>query len=265
MKTEIVWFGKRAMDNLFIVRYNLIFDIRMLNKSVVKRFVIFVFLGCSLTSFVFSQDGVHAREGRFLKRIEHNKYMSQYNLAGKEDFEKRFFGDFNARVEFFCNPSREYSGFRIVRKGSSYILEVKYVSNFKELEKMFEDKLKAAWTNHNFDEARKIGEEKERLYKVATRSVPISNHFADKLYDRMVSFIGNFEATEVDHPDIVPVMRDGDPVTFRTVVKAELWSLYIPCPQGDALKMAHLCREIITDVRADKFSESKYIYEIESL
>ena len=211
----------------------------------------------------FSQDGVHAREALFLKRIENNLYQGRYNLAGKGDFEKRFFGDSNARVEFFYMPEHEgASGLRIVRRGSSYILEVKYVSNFKELEDMFEDKLKSAWANRNAVEARRIREEKEKLYNVATRSILISNRFAEILYDSMVSFIINFEATEVADPEIVPVRTGSNPVTFRTVVKAELWSFWIQNTDGDVRKMANICREMITDVCANKFNEEKYIYEL---
>ena len=231
-------------------------------------------LFCMLSTSVFSQnivparfshDAVHAREGLFLKRIENNMFSGQFNLAGKGDFEKRFFGDFNARIEFFDNPdhNQDASGFRIVKKNLLNILEVKYISNFEDIEKMFEEKLKSAWASRNAVESRKIREEKEKLYNIATRFIPISNQFAEKFYEIMVSFIINFEATEVDDPDIVPVFRGGDPVTFRAVVKAELWSFSIyHTKDGHVRKMANLCREIITDIRVNKFSESKYIYEL---
>lgn len=225
-----------------------------------KVFTIGLFLSLLIT-FAFSQDGIHAREGRFLKRIENNMYGGHYNLVGKRDFEKRFFGDFNARIEFFDEPYfEEASGFRIVRRGSLYTLEVKYVSDFQLVEKMFEDKLKSAWASNNKVDIQKISEEKKNSYRIATRSIPISNQFAEKLYEKIASFIVNFKATEVDHPDIVPICMDGDPVTFRTVVNVELWSLWIACTQGNTRKMADLCRKIVTDVRTNKFSELKYIY-----
>jgi hypothetical protein len=173
---------------------------------------------------------------------------------GKGDLEKLFFGDFSARVEFFYMPyHEEASAFRIVKQGSSHILEVKYVSNFKEVRKMFEDK-----SVSNFDE-------EVKLYEVETRSVPVSNYFVEELYQKIASFIVNFEATEVEKPDIVPVFSVGHSVIFRSVIKKELWSLWISPPQGDALKLDKLCREIINDIRANKFSESIYIYAMSDI
>jgi hypothetical protein len=209
-------------------------------------------------SLTFTQDR-HAHEARFVKRIENNMYRGEYNLTGKGNLEKRFLGDFNARVEFFSNPdhNQDASGFRIVRKDLFYFLEIKYISNFDEIEKRFEDRLKPA--SISFTEARKIGEEKARLHRIDARSILITNQFAEKLYGSMFSLIKNYETTEVDHPDTVPTYMGGDPITFRTVVKAEVWSLFISWTQGDTRKMADLCREIIKDAKADRLDEKKYL------
>jgi hypothetical protein len=112
-----------------------------------KVFIISSFLGLFIP-FTLSQDERH----HFLLRIENNMFAGKFNFAGKEGFEKRFFGDFNARVEFFYQihlMPADVSGFRIVKKGSSYTLEVKYVSNYKEVIEMFEDKFKSTARSYN--------------------------------------------------------------------------------------------------------------------
>jgi len=98
---------------------------------------------CSIT-FAFAQGG-------FLKRIENNyehnitevfdenneviRIEGDYNLRSKEGVEKLFFGDFNAKVEYFFEPSFEGAlGFRIYRDSMDrYTLEVKSIANFKEV------------------------------------------------------------------------------------------------------------------------------------
>jgi hypothetical protein len=100
----------------------------------------------------------------------------------------------------------------------------------------------------------KQNEEMLKLFKIDSWSYPINNLFAEKLYEKMSSFIDNFKAKGVP-----PIILDGYSVTFRTVVDDEVWSLWIHLPQGNALKMSDLCRQIITDGCAGKLDESKYI------
>jgi hypothetical protein len=72
----------------------------------------------------------------------------------------------------------------------------------------------------------------------------------------MVSFIDNFKARGTPPSSTCT----GCPsVTFSAVVKDEVWSLWIYEPQGNALKMANLCRQIITDVETNTLNESKYV------
>ena len=84
---------------------------------------------------------------RFLKRVENNyssdlvrlngKPDGYFNLDSKTEVEKLFFGDINAGIEFYVSPSTEANyGFRILKKPSdgSYTLEVKRISNWKEVE-----------------------------------------------------------------------------------------------------------------------------------
>ena len=241
-----------------------------------KKIILFnLYLGLC-TQLAFSQSGDHVNGGNFKKIVEYNYIQpGYYNSNSKGDVEKLFFGDFNAEIEFFFDPSFEYqpyipSGFRVVRNSSntSYILEVKYISNYKEAHnvtsKMYPsigitnpfyitkeegDKIK----EHNNAAFAKQYEERIKLYKVETRSFSISNQFMEKLYKKMVSFIDKFKAKGVP-----PIMLDGYSVKFRNVVEDEVWSLYIHMPQGKALEMANLCRQIIEDALVDKFDELKY-------
>ena len=126
----------------------------------------------------------------------------------------------------FYDPSPEArgtpSGFRLLRDSlsKSAILEVKYIHS-----------------------------------KVETLSFPISDQFAGMLYSIMSSFIVNFKVKGI------PVLSvDGYSVTFRSVVDDEVWSLWMCNPRGNlSRKMAELCVQIITDARATKLDESKYI------
>jgi ribosomal protein L14E/L6E/L27E len=220
-----------------------------------KAFITGLFWGL-FAFFALSQDGVHTREGSFVKRIENNMYASQWNLDSKGNLEKLFFGDFNAWVEFFCSE-RSVTSFRIVKKGVSYFLEIKYVINIKEIEDIFKSK-----RGSNHEEIQKLYEERVKYYKVATQAIPISNQFAEKSHKRMFFCIDNFKATKMSPLNAILVITYY--VTFRVVVdEAVVWSLKIFYPsENDAEKMANLCIKIATDVRSNKFYESKYIDEL---
>ena len=100
-----------------------------------KKFIIILLINISLLNCVFSQN----IEGFFTKTIEHNLLSSGigYNLKSKGDIEKKFFGNFNAPLEFFFNPGEEYpsevktSGLWIIRDSldKTFILEIKYIIN----------------------------------------------------------------------------------------------------------------------------------------
>ncbi|MDR1182922.1 MAG: hypothetical protein LBL13_13195 [Bacteroidales bacterium] len=239
-----------------------------------KKIAIIFCLWGYFISFALSQDEKHVNSGDFVKRIGYNlldiqlvtevgdelKHTGyQCNLDSKTDVEKLFFGEFNAPVEFFYNPSFEAStkgasGFRIVRDSlkSSYVFEIKHISNH---EKVYREVWDRYSTMVNSEEKYKFVEKEQiKLFKVETLSYLISDQFAEKLYKKMVSLIDNFKAKGVS-----PIIVDGYSVTFRTVVDDEVWSLWIHMPQGNALKMADLCRQIITDAETNTFEESKYV------
>jgi hypothetical protein len=233
-----------------------------------KKTVITSFLWILFVPFAFSQNGDHVDGGDFLKRIEYNMYAMRtaYNFDSKGDIEKLFFGDLNASVEFFYEPSFEASvngpvGFRVVRDSldRSYVFEIKYISNYEDVYRKVWDRYRSM---ANSDEKYKlVKKEQIKLFKVETLSHPISDKFAEKLYKKMVSLIDNFKAKGVP-----PTIFDGYSVTFRTVVDDEVWSLKIHIPQGNSLKMADICRQIIAyDIETYTFKEAEYIKLLDAL
>jgi hypothetical protein len=247
--------------------------------------IIFTCLICFLLNSICSSQNIGENFicGQSIKRIENNLMGSSiFNIKSKSDIEKLFFGDLNALIEFCYMPSSEVnpcmpSGFRIIRDScnSSYILEVKRVINCMEAIKeasieakkaqmsqlldfpaKFLDSLPRDVLNQIWEYNRKISdksvfhkmysEELPKHYKVEIKSIRINNHFAEKLYKMMISFIDNYKAI-----GIPPMINDGYSVSFSTVVADEVWSLRIHMPIGDANKMANLCLKIINDVNDD--------------
>ena len=255
-----------------------------------KRIIFACFVCVFSISFAFSQNvEAHFYGGISLKRIENNMWggVGIYNIKSKSDIEKLFFGDFNALIEFCYDPSSEVnpcipSGFRIIRDSlnSSYILEVKHISNYREASKEAKkeakkmhmpqlsglpvrllDSLPRDVSNQIREYIRSISdnnvyrkmyfEELSKHFKVEIKSIPISNQFAEKLYKMMGSFIDNFKAKGV-----APFGVDGYSVSFRTVVADEVWSLGIHEPRGNAEIMTNLCMKIIKDANDDQLDES---------
>jgi len=232
---------------------------------------------------VFSQNGDHVGGGEFSKRIEYNRiaFVNTYNFNSKGILEKRFFGDFNAPVEFFFDPSfiREGRyGFRLIIDSlkNTYTLEIKFTFNLEGTQKKVYDKYPVRTVSstelsslpndslfligkQNIENIQKaITEqikEQGNLSDIDSRSFHISKQFAEILYKKAVSLIANFKAR-----GICPLIEDGYTVTFRTVVDDEVWSLKIHCPEGNALKMSNLCKQITFEtLSAGKLDESKYI------
>jgi len=185
--------------------------------------------------FVFSQQGDHVDGGEYLKRQEYNLGMGgACNLDSKSDIEKQFFGFLNSPVEFYFNASFEVvtesqspRGFRIMKDTldqKTYIIEVIRIIDIDE-----EDHIKRS-------------------------SFTISDQFALLMHQKMVSIIQNFRGSGKP-----PLIMHGYRVTFRNVVKDEVSSLKIHEPQGRALKLTELCRQIIYDACNTKLNEQRYI------
>lgn len=175
-------------------------------------------------------------DGHFLKRIENNyanrvivelpngKTDGIYNLDSKSAMEKRFFGDFNAPVEYFVDPSfRPVTGFRIYpdSSGTSYLLETKTKDRTKDT--------------------------------IVSHQISISDQMANTIYAKTMHLIDTFTAK--GKPDMI---FDGDLVTFRCVVQNELWTFTIHEPYGNVQKTSDLFRAMIADVEAGRFDEAKY-------
>jgi len=228
---------------------------------------------------LISQQIDHINGGVFSKRIEYNLlyWDPLYNLDSKRDYEKLFWGNFNAPVEFFFEPSFSGSyGFRMVRDTlkKSYTLEFKQVANFREAQKEAESKYPSIGVSDPFlpkDTLDQIGkqnrengikryEEMKNLCKIESRIFSISDQFAAILFKTMVSVIDNFKARGV-----AAGILDGYSVTFRTVVDDEVWSLRVHMPNGNALKMCDICKQIFTDANKNELNESLYIKNLNEI
>jgi len=260
-----------------------------------KRFFEFLIISILFVSSSFSQNGEHINGGQFSKLIEYNLLIldSVYNHNSKEDIEKRFWGKFNAPVEFYYSRSTEaypvlfyVAGFRILMDSinKTYTLEVKHVTNYieasaaasakfplsyevspeqlvediKKHQKLTEEEQKAKDKQREEQQA-KNREERNRLSNIETISIPITPLFAELVYKKTVSLIDNFSSQGLPRP-----IYGGFRVIFRTVVGNEVWSLNIHVPKGNALKMTNMFEDILNSAIEKKFNESIYIQSLES-
>jgi len=265
--------------------------LRAIDKLIMKRIIAVGSLWCLFIPIVFPQNRENTTGGDFVKRDEYNLNASGYNFDGKNDMEKLFFGNLNAPFEFIFYPFGEHfapCGFRIIRTPSdtSYFLEIKHISNYRDANKMAFEEMKEKQKSQIIDipvelinslsrkDFNLICDYNRRIlddsvytkiysgilpkYKIETLSFTISNQFAEELYKKMASLIEKFKAR--GSPSAIV---GGYSVTFRTVVEDEVWSLSINMPQGDALKMADLCRQIIEDADKNQLNEKEYIKLLE--
>lgn len=164
--------------------------------------VYFAFLSCLITSYGIAQNT------EFLKRVE-NKYIvstikkdstgkekieGRDNVRSKGVVEKLLFGNTNGNVEFYVCPSFEGAyGFRTVRDSSdTFLLEIKRIANWKEAAEEAEKKYPTVGipltlisslpqnivnltTDHNNAMWPLQEEERLKLYKVKSSSIPIRN------------------------------------------------------------------------------------------
>lgn len=209
-----------------------------------------------------AQEASEARHngGRFLKRIENNYTNSirviekdgsvhgMYNLDSKSEMEKRFFGDFNAPVEFFIAPPFEgSSGFRLYRDSTGgWVLEAKRMTNCREAE---EELTKDS-------PLMRLSADTPERYRIEARSIGIGDTLAQRIYDCTTRIIDRH--TGGGYPDMV---FDGEQITFRCVVGYDLWTLTLHAPRDNkAAKAAELYRRLIDDIQAGgPIDEKQYI------
>lgn len=257
-----------------------------------KKILFSVLLLC-FNYVVFSQDteiGDTGDGSDFIKRIEPNllqkamvmngKTYYRYNLRSKTKIEKFLFGEINARVEFFIEPSFEGAyGMRMVKDSLSagYLLESRRISNWKEvssemLEKFPPISFKAEQVStvpkeeiersgqYNSMISAKRNEEALKRYSIASLSVPVKDGFAEKLYGTIYTAIKNF--VQIGDPAMI---LDGYTATFRCVVGDEVWTLTIQMPDGVIKQLVDICNQIIKDVETHTYNESKYIESLDGI
>jgi hypothetical protein len=254
-----------------------------------KKIILINLFSCIIVSFLYSQ-----KEDQFCdcykKEISNVGSCSSFrNHVRNDEIEKLLLGNFIATIEFFYNSSDDgASCFRMMVDpySKSCIVEIKYISNFQdannEARRMYpsiglsgndpsitDDRIKDI-KKHNTDAFAKQDKERINLYKIKKLSHPISKQFALELYEKMYLFIDNFKGKRnplvlrTDYFRSSNFSSGGYLVTFRTLVEDELCSLWIHEPRGNALKMADLCRQIISDAIASEFDESKYMSVLNS-
>ena len=226
------------------------------------------FLGSLFVVVISAQGQRRVNDGmRFTMRAENNLLYSstQYNLTGKSEIEKLLFGKVNAKVEFFVAPSFEGSyGFRLVNDS----IEVKDIPNrnavrsemSKEyptfrptLPKSVRDSIQDV-VRYDNEMLQRQREEAFKLYEVRTRSFHISDALAEKIYEKFVSSINNFEPGGVP-----PIIKDGEFVTFRCVVGDKVQALTVHEPIRETGKLSDTCKQLIKDLTNNKMDEAKYI------
>ena len=254
-----------------------------------KSFIVFVLI-MFLNENIFSQEAEHINGGSFSKKIEYNIIVAGndhcYNLEGKSILDRIFFGITNSPVEFVIKSSFDgASVFRIVDNSSdsSSLIEIMYLP---DSEKLFEmERILSAQVNRilipgellnstsltisDMEKIKKHNDVAElslyrddlyKPYRPQSISFKISTDLSQKLYSKMVMLINNFRAE-----GIPPIISDGHAVTFRCVVKDELWTLNIRIPQNKALLLSEICEQILVDVKANEFNESKYFKSLDQL
>ncbi|MDR3141104.1 MAG: hypothetical protein LBU37_05195 [Tannerellaceae bacterium] len=260
-------------------------------KKVIFLITGLIMFDCRIAS---SQNADHIEGGHFLKRIEYNIIIrgwteadNSYNLDGKSILDRILFGRINSPIEFVFEDSPEgddeVSAFRIVRNSQtdSYQLEIMRMPDLEkvynaikvlstkvnetlispELIQMLSLEGRALLDEHNKEVYRiRLSDDLFKPYRPESKTFQISNEFAEKLHNKIVTLIDNFKAA-----GIPPIIFDGYRVTFRIVVENEVWSLSIHMPQKNALIMANLCRQIIEDADVNKLNETKYIALLDDL
>lgn len=97
-------------------------------------------------------------------------------------------------------------------------------------------------------------------YRPQPISCKISTELVEKLQSKMAMLIDNFRAEGVP-----PTISDGYTVTFRCVVKDELWTLSIHVPQEKALFLSEICKQMIMDAKTQTLNESKYLESLDQI
>ncbi|MDE5945656.1 MAG: hypothetical protein K2G93_08780 [Rikenella sp.] len=214
---------------------------------------------------------------RCSRSVAPNRLDSSGHAVGKFGIEQKFFGDFNARVEYFLQPSfSETLGCRIFRGATdtAYILEVKRRDNFQEIA---QKSRKASLSDSTSDQATSAAEQVKispynhkvtgDFWQTDTWALPISDRLADRLYAATKEGISTDAEPDPiiqqeDGSFIAIVVCDGAEATFRYVPDDNdhvVWILRYHEPEGKHKELSDLFRAMIADVEAGQFDEAKYL------
>lgn len=231
------------------------------------------------TASVFAQEFRVDSSVRYTKTIEPNRLDTSNSVSGKTGLGKRFFGEFNARVEYLLEPSFSPTlGLRIYKMpgDTSFVLEAKRVSNYKEVNEQLRKEFPLVGISindissisqeesdrisaHNRDMMAKTFAERLKQYQIAAISIPVSDSLADRLYEKTVDLLRS--ALPVGKSPYT--IFDGETATFRCVVNDnELWTLQYHVPERDFKILSDLFRQMIADVEAGAFDEGKYLQSL---
>lgn len=231
------------------------------------------------TASVFAQEFRIDSSVRYTKTIEPNRLDTSDSVSGKTGLDRRFFGDFNARVEYLLEPSFSPTlGLRIYKMpgDTSFVLEAKRVSNYQEVNEQLRKEFPLIGISindissisqeesnrimaHNRDMMAKTFAERLKRYAIEVKSTPIHDSLANKLYDKATKLLR--AALPVGKSPYT--IFDGETATFRCVVNDnELWTLRYHVPEGEYKALSDLFRQMIADVEAGCFEEGKYIQSL---
>lgn len=247
-------------------------------------FVLFLFSW----NIIMSQSVNHTDGGYYLKTVEYNIFnrsvseeSTRYNLEHKSILDRIFFGSKNSFVEFVFKDSPEGSNeataFRINknRQADSYKLEVMRLEDMAKvynLERTLSEKTTQIplpfWISrvipmetavqireHNKQASiLKVNDDLYKPYHPNPKVFVISKDLAEKMHRKISMLIDTFKGEGV----LVHIV-DGYVVTFRCVMEDELWALSIHIPQGRALQLSDLFRQMISEGFSNNIEESKYI------
>jgi hypothetical protein len=238
---------------------------------------------------VMCQPVVHYDGGEYDKTIAYNmiffKRIPAFNLEHKSILDRIFFGTTNSFVEFVFEGCTEWideaTALRIIKSSQDGSCKLE-VMRFQGMRKVYDirrsiseritpiilpyrlsvgisQEISNQINEHNKQANRfKYNDEVYKPYRPEPETLEISKEFAEKLHKKTMMLIDNFKG-EGEQATIT----DGHFATFRCVVADEVWALTIHCPQGRALQLSDLFRQIIADCLDNKFEESKYLQQLE--
>lgn len=241
---------------------------------------------------VMCQPVIHFNGGEYDKTIAYNvlfkripEELSEFNLKHKSILDRIFFGITNSFVEYVFEDSpegtNEATALRIIKSSQDGSCKLE-VMRFQDMFKVYDirnliseqrtpiilpfwlstgisQEISDQINEHNKQANHfKYSDELYKSYRPKPETLELSKEFAEKLHKKTMILIDNFKGEREQ-----AIISDGSIVTFRCVVADELWALTIHCPQGRALQLSDLFRQIIADSLDNKFEESKYLPQLE--